>query len=177
MKIGKLDFLPVEENRDLVAKPVAEAIGENKLEGVLVTAIDASLADTAAFCEHYGIGLEISANCVIVETKRGDRRGYVACMVLATDRADVNGVIRKQLDAKKLSFAPMDKAVALSGMEYGGITAIGLPADWPILVDENVAKTDYAVIGSGIRGSKLLVPGKLLASLPSAKVIKLTKDT
>ena len=59
-------------------------------------------------------------------------------MVLATTRADVNGVVRRRLDARKASFAPMDDAVALTGMEYGGITPIGLPADWPVLVDAAV---------------------------------------
>jgi prolyl-tRNA editing enzyme YbaK/EbsC (Cys-tRNA(Pro) deacylase) len=111
-----------------------------------------------------------------VEAKRGERVWYAACLVLATTRADINGIVRKQLDAKKLSFAPIDKAVALSQMEYGGITPIGLPADWPILVDENVAKVERAVIGSGIRGSKLLVTGKLLASLPNSTIMKLTKE-
>jgi prolyl-tRNA editing enzyme YbaK/EbsC (Cys-tRNA(Pro) deacylase) len=176
MKFGKLDFLPIEDNLGLVGKKVAEAIKVNKYIDVFAAAIDPELADTAGFCEHYGIGLDVSANCVVVEAKRGERVWYAACLVLATTRADINGIVRKQLDAKKLSFAPMDKAVALSQMEYGGITPIGLPADWPVLVDENVAKVERAVIGSGIRGSKLLVTGKLLASLPNSTIMKLTKE-
>ena len=92
-------------------------------------------------------------------------------MVLATDRADVNGVVRRRLDARKASFAPMDVAVAETGMEYGGITPIGLPAGWPILVDERVDATDHVIIGSGVRRSKLVVPGALLARLPGAEVI------
>ncbi|MBY8854348.1 hypothetical protein K7G98_41355, partial [Saccharothrix sp. MB29] len=83
---------------------------------------DASLADTAEFCAHYGVPLSASANCVVVAGKRGDAVRYAACVVLATTRADVNGVVRKRLDARKASFAPMDEAVSLSGMEYGGIT-------------------------------------------------------
>src|SRR5260221_9583212 len=96
-------------------------------------------------------------------------------MVLATMRADVNGAIRKHVDARKISFASMDKAVALSGMEYGGITPIGLPAEWPVLVDTSVANTEYVIIGSGIRGSKLLVPGQILAGLQSAQVLDFAK--
>ena len=92
-------------------------------------------------------------------------------MVLATDRADVNGVVRRRLDARKASFAAMDVAVAETGMEYGGITPIGLPAGWPILVDERVDATDRVIIGSGLRRSKLVVPGTLLARLPGAEVI------
>ena len=141
-----------------------------------VVAIDPTLSDTAAFCETYGNEiLDISVNCVIVEAKRGDQVWYAACLVPAFARADVNGVIRRALDAKKVSFAPMDTAVALSGMEYGGICPIGLPADWPILVDTQAAAMPKAVIGSGVRSSKLLVTGELLAHLPNAQVLDLAK--
>ena len=119
--------------------------------------------------------MDVSANCVIVKAKRGEKVTYAAIMVRATDQADVNGVIRRTLDAKKVSFAPMDEATSLSGMEYGGINPIGLPADWQILVDEKVAALDKAIIGSGIRGSKLLVTGELLGSLPNSKVLNLVK--
>lgn len=175
VKLGKLDFEPVEDNLDLVSAKSRQAIEEKSLKDVLVTAIDDKLSDTAAFCQHYGVGLDVSANCVIVEAKRGDKVWYAACIVLATTRADINGVVRKHLDARKVSFAPMDKATASSGMEYGAITPIGLPPDWPVLVDAAVVKTPYVVIGSGHRGSKLLVPGALLADLPNSTVLDLAQ--
>jgi prolyl-tRNA editing enzyme YbaK/EbsC (Cys-tRNA(Pro) deacylase) len=87
----------------------------------------------------------------------------------------VNGIVRRHLDARKLSFASMDDAVAQTGMEYGGITPIGLPADWPLLIDESVATHERLIIGSGIRGSKLLVPGAFLAALPNAQVLALAQ--
>ena len=133
--------------------------------------IDPALADTAAFCERYGVTLEESANCVVIAAKRGGETRYAACMVAATTRADVNGLVRRHLDARKASFAPVDAVTAATGMEYGGITPVGLPADWPVLVDEAVAKTGSVVIGSGIRGSKLRLPGPLLAALPAAQVL------
>ena len=123
------------------------------------------------FCARYGVGLDVSANCVVIKGKRGGEVRYAACMVLATTRADVNGVVRRRLDARTASFAPMDEAVALTGMEYGGITPLGLPADWPILIDAAVARADEVVIGSGIRASKLFLPGAVLAALPNAEVI------
>ena len=95
--------------------------------------------------------------------------------MLATTRADVNGIVRKHLDARKISFASMDTAVSLTGMEYGGITPIGLPADWPILVDQNVVDQQRVIIGSGVRGSKLLAPSEVLAALPGAEVLTITK--
>jgi prolyl-tRNA editing enzyme YbaK/EbsC (Cys-tRNA(Pro) deacylase) len=94
-------------------------------------------------------------------------------MVLATDRADVNGVVRRRLDARKASFAPMAQAVDLTGMEYGGITPLGLPSDWPVLVDDAVAEVELAVVGSGVRRSKLALRGQLLAQLPAAELLSL----
>lgn len=140
--------------------------------GVTVAEIDPSLADTAAFCERYGVGLDVSANCVVIAARRGDDVRYAACVVLATTRADVNGVVRRHLDARKASFAPMDDTVALTGMEYGGITPPGLPSSWPVLVDPSVVAAGDVVIGSGVRRSKLVLPGPLLAELPGAVVVE-----
>ncbi|MDT5281632.1 MAG: hypothetical protein QOJ20_2827 [Mycobacterium sp.] len=123
MELGKLTFVPASETPELVAEPVRPHLQD----GLWVSEIDPGLADTAAFCEHYGIGLDISANCVVVEARRAERTWKAACLVLATTRADVNGVVRKHLGARKISFAPMDTAVSLTGMEYGGITPVGLP--------------------------------------------------
>jgi prolyl-tRNA editing enzyme YbaK/EbsC (Cys-tRNA(Pro) deacylase) len=171
MDVGKLTFAPAREAPDLVAEPVRPHLQD----GLWVSAIDPDLADTAAFCEHYGIGLDISANCVVVEPRRAERVWFAACVVLATARADVNGIVRKHLGARKISFAPMDSAVSVTGMEYGGITPVGLPADWPILIDLNVIGQERVIIGSGIRGSKLLAATQVLASLPNAEVLSITK--
>jgi len=171
--IGRLVTTPALDRPDLLGKPVADAIRALGLAEVLVAEIDPETADTAAFCERYDVGLDISANCVVVAGRRGGETKLAACMVLATDRADVNGVVRRRIDARKMSFAAMDAAVAETGMEYGGITPIGLPAGWPILVDERVDATDLVIIGSGVRRSKLVVPGALLATLPGADVIAL----
>ncbi|HJQ44416.1 MAG TPA: YbaK/EbsC family protein [Jatrophihabitantaceae bacterium] len=157
---------------DLVADPVAAALSRwSRAAEVLAAPIDAELADTAAFCERYQVLAEDSANCVIIAGKRGDTVTYAACMVLATTRADVNNVVRRRLDARRASFAPMDDAVSLSGMEYGGITPIGLPDGWPILIDSAVLGRDVVVIGSGLRRSKIALPAALLAELPAAEVL------
>jgi prolyl-tRNA editing enzyme YbaK/EbsC (Cys-tRNA(Pro) deacylase) len=80
--------------------------------------------------------------------------------------------VRRQLDVRKASFAPMDTAVAETGMEYGGITPIGLPEGWPILVDARVAATPYVIIGSGVRHSKIALPGPALGRLPGARTVE-----
>jgi prolyl-tRNA editing enzyme YbaK/EbsC (Cys-tRNA(Pro) deacylase) len=168
--LGTLTALPAAEHPELMAEPVAKAVAG--LAGIEVAEIDPELADTAAFCEAYGSPLESSANCVIVSGKRAGEVRFAACLVLATTRADVNGLVKRRLDVRKASFAPMDQAVELTGMEYGGITPLGLPADWPLLVDARVAAAEAVVVGSGIRGSKLAVPGAVLAALPGAEVVE-----
>ncbi|HZB29767.1 MAG TPA: YbaK/EbsC family protein [Streptosporangiaceae bacterium] len=163
---------PVERRTDLLAAPVADAVLARSGDGPLgVAEIDPALADTTAFCERYGVPLKVSANCVIVAAKRAGALRMAACVVLATTRADVNGVVRKHLDARKVSFAAQDDAVARTGMEYGGITPFGLPADWPVLIDAAVVAERRVVVGSGLRRSKLVVPGGTLAQLPAATVI------
>jgi prolyl-tRNA editing enzyme YbaK/EbsC (Cys-tRNA(Pro) deacylase) len=166
-----LHWVSATERTDLLADPVARAV--TNTEGAEVAEIDPDLADTAAFCERYGVRLDESANCVVVAVKRGGETRYAACMVLATMRVDVNGVVRRHLDARKASFAPMSDAVELTGMEYGGITPLGLPDDWPILVDTHVAEHPRVVIGSGVRRSKLAVSGAALAGLKHAEVLAL----
>ncbi|MGB3437418.1 MAG: YbaK/EbsC family protein [Actinophytocola sp.] len=170
---GSLTVEPAAEHPGLLADPVVKALAAlPDPADVGVAAIDPELADTAAFCEAYGSPLTASANCVVVAGKRAGEERFAACLVLATTRADVNGVVRKRLDVRKASFAPMDTAVELTGMAYGGITPLGLPPEWPVLVDAAVAAAPELVIGSGVRGSKLLVTGATLAMLPNAEVIE-----
>jgi prolyl-tRNA editing enzyme YbaK/EbsC (Cys-tRNA(Pro) deacylase) len=167
-----LSLEPALTQPGLLAPPVAAALRAwPAAEEVRVAAIDPALADTAAFCERYGVPPEESANCVVIEAKRGGETSFAACLVTATTRADVNGLVRRHLGARKASFGPVDVVTSLTGMEYGGITPIGLPAEWPVLVDAAVVKLGSAVVGSGIRGSKLWLPGRLLAELPAAEVL------
>ena len=170
---GTLHWIPAGDRLDLLAGTVSAAL-DAVPEG-LVSPIHAGLADTAAFCEAYDVALEASANCVVVAGRRGDVTRYAAVMVRATDRADINNVVRRRLDVRRISFAAHDDAVRLTGMEFGGITPIGLPPDWPIFVSSAVADLDEAVIGSGLRRSKLLVSGSALAALPGAEVLDLTR--
>lgn len=170
----KLDLSPALDHPDLLAAPVVALLQAwpEHAASVQVAPIDADLADTAAFCAAYDVLLDESANCVVIAGKREGEVRYAACLVLATTKADVNGTVRRYLNARKASFAPMDTAVAETGMEYGGITPIGLPKDWPILIDARVIGAPRVVIGSGLRRSKIVLPGAALAALPGAEVIE-----
>lgn len=170
VRIGRLDLEAAAERTDLLADPVAAALAaalesEASFADVAVAEIDPDLADTAAFCAAYDVPLELSANCVVVAGKREGVQRVAACVVLATTRADVNGVVKRRMDVRKASFLSMEEAVARTGMEYGGITPLGLPDDWPVLVDAAVATLPWAIIGSGLRCSKIAIRGSALAWL------------
>ncbi|MDX3241082.1 YbaK/EbsC family protein [Streptomyces sp. ME18-1-4] len=176
--IGHFDTaVPAPDCLDELTDPVADAVrhwsGSVPADRIVYVDTDPQWADTAVFVEHYGRELlEQSANCVVVAGKRGGETTLAACLVLSTTRVDVNGVVRRRLGARKASFAAMDTAVGETGMEYGGITPIGLPAAWPVLVDSAVVDLPYVLVGSGRRRGKLLVPGKALAELPGAAVLE-----
>ncbi|MGW6570219.1 YbaK/EbsC family protein [Streptomyces sp. NPDC054975] len=176
--IGDFDnAVPAPACLDRLTEPVAAAVrawqGTVPAEQLLYVDTDPEIADTAVFVEHHGRDLlDTSANCVIVAGKRGEETTLAACVVRSATRVDVNGVVRRHLGARKASFAPMETATAESGMEYGGITPIGLPADWPLLVDAAVVDTTWVLIGSGRRRGKLIVPGKALAELPGVVVLE-----
>jgi prolyl-tRNA editing enzyme YbaK/EbsC (Cys-tRNA(Pro) deacylase) len=175
--MGSLKLEPAQTRLDLLAAPVAAALevwpAEAPIDAdqVMVAPIDPDLADTAAFCAAYDVAPEESANCVVVAGRREGVVRYAACVILATTRADVNGVVRRFLDVRKASFAPMDEAVQLTRMEYGGITPIGLPPSWPVLVDARVVATPHVIVGSGVRHSKIAIAGPALGALPGAEVV------
>jgi prolyl-tRNA editing enzyme YbaK/EbsC (Cys-tRNA(Pro) deacylase) len=168
-----LTWVPALERPDLLAAATRKAIeNEPALAGMIeVTQIDPAYADTEQLCSRYHVSLEQCANCVVVAGRRGGLVTFAACVILATTRADVNTVVRTYLNARKASFAPLDRVQAETGMEYGGITPVGLPAHWPLLLSEAVAAHPAVVVGSGVRPSKLRLPGAALAALPSAVVL------
>jgi prolyl-tRNA editing enzyme YbaK/EbsC (Cys-tRNA(Pro) deacylase) len=171
--LGSITATPAGERPDLLGAPVAAFVAEHGLgERIGVFAIDPAISETAATQEVYGLDPAVLVNCVVVAGRREGAERVAACLIPATKRADVNGVVRRRLDVRKASFLPQETAVDRTGMEYGGITPIGLPADWPILVDADAVPQALVLIGSGIRGSKLLVPGAVLAGLPGAEVIE-----
>ncbi|MDT0164977.1 YbaK/EbsC family protein [Actinotalea sp. AC32] len=178
MPFPGLDWTPALDRPDLLAASTARALARWADDdaavhaSVLVAEIDPSLADTAALTAAYDLPLAASANCVVVAGRRAGDERTAAAVVLATTRADVNSAVKRLLDVRKASFLPMDRAVEGSGMEYGGITPLGLPEDWRVLVDARVAATDHVVVGSGVRRSKVALPGPLLARMPGAEVVE-----
>lgn len=136
-----------------------------------VLACDPELADTAAFCEHYGVALEDSANTILVVGKAEPRR-YVACVVLATTRVDVNGVVRHRLGVRKASFASAEETVERTGMLIGGVTVLALPPDVPLWIDARVMERATVVVGGGSRSMKLRLEPAALLRISGAEVVE-----
>ena len=170
-----LNFVQAVKHLDSVSPSVADLLEnwelEENIESVQVAEIDPVYAGGRDLCEHYGVPFESGANCVVVAAKRGDVVQYAACVAPVETRMDFNKTIRKALEARKVSLAPLDFILEQTKMEYGSITPVGLPKDWKILLDERVATAPEIIIGSGLLKSKLKLPGKLLAALPNALVI------
>ncbi len=172
LTIGGLTAVPALQRPDLLAAPVVAALERwPEADQVGVVEIDPELADTAALTEAYDLPLEASGNCVVVGGRRDGVQRVAACVVRADTRADVNNLVKRRLDVRKASFLSADTAVSQTGMEYGGITPIGLPQEWRVFVDEFLPGVPVVVLGSGVRRSKLLVPGETLTRLPSVEVV------
>ncbi|MGO4299942.1 YbaK/EbsC family protein [Leifsonia sp. RAF41] len=170
--LGGLTTAPASTRSDLLAPSTLSALEAlGWLDDVGVVEIDPDISDTAATRDQFDLEATNLANCVVVAGKREGVERIAACVVLSTTRADVNNTVKRLLDVRKASFLPMDRAVELTGMEYGGITPIGLPDGWPVLVDARVAEQEVVIIGSGVRRSKILLPGRLIAELPDARLI------
>lgn len=175
--LGTLRSTPCLESQELLGPSVAQAlvawglVRPDLVRQVGVVEIDPALADTASCSAAYDLPLDAGANCVVVAGRRDGQERVAACVVRADTRADVNNLVKRLLDVRKASFLSVDRAVEESGMEHGGITPLGLPETWRVLVDDRVLGLDVAVIGSGVRRSKLLLPGLLLGELPGAEVV------
>ncbi|HEY0189007.1 MAG TPA: YbaK/EbsC family protein [Cellulomonas sp.] len=182
LTLGSLTWLRAVDHPGLLAGPTAAALAAwvaadpSVAEQVRVAEIDPGLADTAAMTEAYALPLAASGNCVLVAGRRAGAEKVAAAVVRATTRADVNNAVKHLLDVRKASFLPMDRAVEESGMEYGGITPLGLPAGYRVLVDARIVADDpeaggVMIIGSGLRRSKIALPGSLLGRAPGVEVV------
>ncbi len=128
-------------------------------------------ADTAVFCEVFGIAAEASVNTILVASKKEPKQ-YAACLVLANTRLDVNRVVRKEMGVRKCSFASFEETEQVTGMMSGGVTPFDLPDEVPILIDARISGSDTMWLGGGSRSLKIGVAADDLARLPNARVVE-----
>jgi prolyl-tRNA editing enzyme YbaK/EbsC (Cys-tRNA(Pro) deacylase) len=151
--------------------PVASALPS---QDVAVFSVNDEHSDTAQFSERYRFSLDDCANTLILRYSRDGLEHHAAVINLGSRRLDVNGAVKALLGARRVSFAKREMATELTGMEFGGITAFGLPRDMRILVDEAVTRRTFVVMGAGFRRTKLLLDPNLLRALDNVEVASLT---
>jgi len=168
---ARLNPVAALDRPDLLSAAVIAAI-RDYLPQALVFEIDPAHSDTETLCAVYDLPMDVMGNAVLVSGRRDGVERRACCLTLAHRRVDVNGLVRRRLEVRKASFMPHETAVAASGMEYCGITPVGLPDGWPIWLDAAVADSPSVCIGAGIRAAKLVVPGAALLMLPGAERIE-----
>jgi len=171
--VQRLDVIPAPT---LGAHLPASVVAALPRGDVTVFRVTDDASDTAQFSERYGFGLDDCANTIVLRYRKGGDERHAAIVTLGSRRLDVNGAVKERLGAQRLSFAKREAATELTGMEFGGITAFGLPPDWIVLVDAAVMAREQVVMGAGVRVAKLLLPPRLLASLPNVDVAPIAVD-
>jgi prolyl-tRNA editing enzyme YbaK/EbsC (Cys-tRNA(Pro) deacylase) len=131
--------------------------------------IDPAFADTATFCAKYGYPVEQSCNTIIVASKKEPKQ-FVACVVLAHTRLDVNKCVTKLMGVSKASFASAGEMMALTGMQVGGVTPFSLPTGMPLYIDDRIPALDWIILGGGGRSLKVKMSPEALIKL-GAEVI------
>ena len=155
--------------RSEIEKAVEANLSEMGISYELVQ-IKPDFADTADFCREYGYSLDICGNTILVASKRGEKQ-YAACIVLGSDRLDVNKTVRSLMGVSRLSFASAEETEALTGMAVGGVTPFALPADLQVYADEKLLSVERLILGSGSRSSKILVAPDDLRKLPKVQFV------
>lgn len=132
--------------------------------------IEPIFADTAEFCREYGYALDICGNTIVVASKRGAKQ-FAACIVLGSDRLDVNKKVRALMNVPRLSFASAEETEEVTSMTVGGVTPFALPAGMPIFADEKLLSVEYLILGSGSRSSKIKIKPGDLNKLPAVQFV------
>lgn len=131
---------------------------------------DPELADTEVFCARYDVPLDRSANTIIVKAKTGERR-FVACVLLADARLDVNRTVRRKMGVRRISFASADETRELTGMTIGGVTPVSLPQDMELWVDSRVMQAPWIVLGGGNRATKIRLSPAVFLKTANTEVV------
>lgn len=167
-----LEELPIASAQNLLTPSTFEEANTSKVRhNIHVSPIDPIYKGGDDFCHHYKVPPEHGANCIVLQASRGDKKWFVATLVPVGCKMDIGGYVRRTVNARKLSVAPLQEVLDATQMEYGSITVVGLPDDWDILIDSRIAEKDYVFIGSGKVQSKLKVPGAFFKN-PRYQLIK-----
>jgi len=171
-----LIFQPVLTHPALVAPSVLKAVenwqGQTARDEIKVAEIDPALCGGNELFAHYNLDPLEGANCLVVEAKRGDNKTLCACLAPVGFKMDLGGVLRKHVNARIVSMAPLDFVLEATQMEHGSVTPVGLPPEWRIFIDANLKDTKRLIVGGGLKKSKLQLPLTALLELPQAELLE-----
>ena len=171
-----LIFQPVLDHPDLVAPSVLKAVqnwgGKTAPEEIKVAEIDPALCGGNDLFAHYNLDPLEGANCLVVEAKRGESKTLCACLAPVGYKMDLGGVLRKHVNARIVSMAPLDLVLQATQMEHGSVTPVGLPLDWRIFIDSHLKNSPRLIVGGGLKKSKLQLPLEALLELPQAEMLE-----
>ncbi len=169
----ELVFVSAKTRADLLAPAVYAAVAQmERGDEVLAAEIDPAFADGESMRREYGVDYDAELNCLAVCGVRGERKVYAALVVPYGRKANMNGALKRVLDVKKAGLADLDEVIALTGMEYGSITPVGLPAGWKLVIDPVVFKQDTVIVGAGKANGKLRLPAAVLKELPDVIILE-----
>lgn len=145
-----LEFVSVASHPEYVAPKMLSFLKSHELtDKIQVAQIDPQYADGEKLSETYGVDINQELNCLAFAGKRDGQIRYAAVVVLYGKRVNSGAVLKHAMDATKPSFANLDDVIAMTCMEFGSITPVGLPDDWQVLIDSSVKELDEVIIGGG----------------------------
>lgn len=175
MKIGKLQFVSIIDNKDLVPECIFDFIDKNfdsnEKRSILAANINPDYADGKKLCEIYSIDETMGFNCLIVECKRNEEKKYCALVAPIGYKYNMSSTVRKYTNSRMVSVAPLEYVLEKTGMEYGSITPIGLPVEWEILIDPLIKEQERIIVGGGLAKSKIMIPMDLFLNMPNVKIL------
>lgn len=168
-----LDFKPIIGNENQISKPTYKMLEKlSALDKCMYAEIDTNFAGGFEICEKYNFDPKVGINCLVVEARRGDNVSYAALLVPVGYKYNMSSVVRKKLNARTVSVAPLEYVLEHTGMEFGSINPVGLPEDFNIFIDPHALESDRIIVGSGLLKTKICIPSKLLLELPNSEILE-----
>ena len=158
-----------------ILHPSLKKVLEKEIGRFEIIKCESIFSDTESFCNEYGFLLEDSCNAILIKSKK-PKIYYSMFCILGNNKLDVNGKVKKLMNAKRVSFASKDEAEGVSNQIYGGISPLGIGRDIDIYIDGNVMKRNKVFIGGGNRTTKLFLSPTELLRLANGTVTDLAQS-
>jgi Cys-tRNA(Pro)/Cys-tRNA(Cys) deacylase len=97
--------------------------------------------------------------------------------LMAGDRQIAWPILRRYLGQSRLTLATEDEVRRVTGYERGAVAPFGLPGPMKILVDESVFMHEEISLGSGVRGTAVIMTSRdLRRALGAVEIVDLAGE-